>query len=321
MLAATLALAMRGGPPLKGDHLAPFAMKEPSGTIVQWKPGKVTVLCAFAYWCDTWKTQRVRLIESRKKLVGLPVDFLGVSVDGHWLEVDRKADWSRRLIDVGSRWSTAHGIDRVPYTLVIDGSGTVVWTGYGISRSDDIVRAVRSAFADPSDENGTVYLTFDDFPAKKGNAELLDMLRREHVQASFFVIGQDAVADPKWIRRAKEEGHGLEVHGWSHTTTGSDPSRCRTWLEQQIGKKPRWLRGPGSSVVQDFDGVALKLNEIDPYDFLRPGVGELERRVMGKLKPGSILHLHAGVADSVAALPDIIRRGKAMGLTFARLPD
>lgn len=325
MISVVLALALAGGPsggpPLKGDSVSPFEMVRPEGGIYEWKPGRVTVLCAFAYWCDTWKTQRVRLIQSRNKLSGLPVDYLGISVDGHWLDVDKKADWSQRLIDSGSRWSQKHGIDRVPYTLVIDPSGTVTWAGYGISRSEDIVREVRNAMAEPEPTSGAVYLTFDDFPAKANNAELLDTLRRLDVHANFFVIGENASADPKWVDRAVADGHQMDVHAWHHDAKNDDPARCRTWLAKRTGINPTWVRGPGSSVIQDFSGSTFSATEVDPYDFLRPGVGELERRIFGRLKPNSVLHLHAGVVDTIQALPDIVERAQKLGLHFELLPQ
>ncbi len=320
MLSLLVGTALLSDPPLRGDRIAPFEMMEPGGKVYSWSPGRVGVICAFAYWCDTWKTQRERLAEARRRLVGTPVDFLGVSVDGQWLDVDKQADWSYRLIDSGSRWSKSLNIDRVPYTLVVDESGTVRWVSFGISRSDDIVRAVRDSFGSASPASNTVYLTFDDFPAKQYNSELLDALRQEDVHASFFVIGENASSDPRWVRRAFEDGNRLEVHGWEHTAKNSEPERCRDWLRDVVGIAPSWVRSPGSNVVQDFRGNVFKAADVDPYDFQRPGVGELKRRVFGSLKGGTILHLHAGVADTISALPDIIERGRKLGLTFEPLP-
>lgn len=320
MIAALVALLTTVNPPLKGDILAPFETSEPTKGVFMWKPGRVTVLCAFAYWCDTWKTQRERLIATRRKVVGMPVDFLAVSVDGHWMEIDKKANWSRRLVDVGGHWSKSLGIDRVPYTLVVDESGTIRSATFGISRSDDIVREIRDSLMTFHTHAKQVYLSFDDFPAKSGNEELLDSLRRAGVYASLFVIGENAVQEPKWIERAKDDGHRLEVHGWRHTALNSDPEECRTWIERQTGQTPKWMRGPGSSIVQDFSRHAFTSAEVDPYDFLRPGRAELIRRIFGQLKAGSTLHLHAGVPETVEALPEIIARGKALGFQFGPLP-
>lgn len=60
--------------------------------------------------------------------------------------------------------------------LVIDELGMVVWIGYGIFCSDDIVCVVWLIFVDLVEESGMVYLIFDDFFVKKGNVELFDML-------------------------------------------------------------------------------------------------------------------------------------------------
>ena len=321
MISALILLASAINPPLKGDVMAHFEVSEPGVGVYQWRPGRVTVLCAFAYWCDTWKTQRERLMATREKMTGVPVDYLAVSVDGQWMEVDKKANWSRRLIDSGSHWSSSIGIDRVPYTMVIDESGTVRWAGYGISRSDDIVHAIRESVSGATSASNTVYLTFDDFPAKSGNEELLDTLRQAEVHASLFVIGENAEREPKWTKRAAEDGNRLEVHGWRHTAQDSLPTVCRDWIAKQTGQTPRWIRGPGSSVVQDFAGHAFVANEVDPYDYLRPGKSELMRRVTGQLKGGSILHLHAGVPETVVALPEIIERGRKLGLQFQSLPN
>jgi peptidoglycan/xylan/chitin deacetylase (PgdA/CDA1 family) len=307
-------------PPLRGDHISPFTLSEPGVGVFAWQPNRVTIISAFAYWCDTWKTQRERLMAARQKLNGLPVDFLAVSVDGQWLDVDKKANWSRRLVDNGSRWCNSIGIDRVPYTLVVDQGGTVQWAGYGISRSDEVVEAVRRSFHGSTHQSNTVFLSFDDFPAKSGNSELLDVLRRTGVHASLFVIGENAELDPKWILRAANDGNRLEVHGWRNTAQNSGPERCRTLIEKQTGQVPKWVRGPGSSVIQDFAGHPFSSPDIDPYDFLRPGRAELLRRIIGQLKGGSTLHLHAGVAETVAVLPEIIERGRLMGLHFEPLP-
>jgi peptidoglycan/xylan/chitin deacetylase (PgdA/CDA1 family) len=320
MIAALVACLLIGNPPVKGDILAPFETSEPDKGVFTWKQGRVTVICAFAYWCETWKTQRERLMATRRKMIGMPVDFLAVSVDGHWMEVDKKADWSRRLVDVGGHWSQSIGIDRVPYTLIVDESGTIRSATFGISRSDDLVRDVQDSLTPQAPTDNTIYLSFDDFPAKTGNAELLDALRLAEVKASLFIIGENSESNPAWVQRAASDGNHIEVHGWKHTAEGSQPERCKQWIEQRIGQSPKWVRGPGSSVIQDFAGHAFQTNDVDPYDFLRPGEPELLRRIMGNLKPGSTLHLHAGVPETVAILPTLVERGRALGFRFEPLP-
>jgi hypothetical protein len=134
------------------------------------------------------------------------------------------------------------------------------------------------------------------------------------------VIGENAEQDPKWTKRAAGDGNRLEVHGWRHTAQNSDPLQCRNWIQHQTGKLAKWVRGPGSSVIQDFSGHSFSTIDIDPYDFLRPTESELVRRVFGHLRGGSTLHLHAGVPETIAALPEIFDRGRKLGLRFEPLP-
>ena len=319
-MTAAFMLALLLPSPVPGDAVEPFAMPALDGPVYEWNPGRVTVLCAFAYWCDTWKTQSDRLTTARSRCKGQEVDFVAVSVDGHWTDVDKKGDWSQKLTDVGGKWSVRHGIDRVPYTLVLDRAGVVVWAGYGISLSDDIVRAVQGALEETPSHKGVLYLTFDDFPAPTGNTELLDALRGADVAATFFVVGESAVGQEPLLRRTVMDGHELAVHCWKHEEKGSDPERCRDWLAQTLGATPEWLRRVGSNKVTDFAGHAFAAPLVDPYDYQRPGLNELRRRVMSRLKPGAVIQLHAGVPETVELVPVLAEGARRLGYSFEKLP-
>jgi peptidoglycan/xylan/chitin deacetylase (PgdA/CDA1 family) len=318
--ALALALVLSQRPPVVGDRVAQFELPSLEGPIVAWEPGRTTVVCAFAYWCDTWKEQSERLLEAQTRLLGRGVEFLAVSVDGKWSEVDKKPAWSQRLLDVGGSWSQRIGVDRVPYTIVVSPEGKVVWSSPGIVRPDDLVAAVERAGLAEEPGERALYLTFDDFPAASGNERLLDALRALEVKATFFVVGESALGQEPLLRRAQDEGHTLAVHAWRHETTGSEPERCRAWLKEAIGTDPRWLRRVGSNKVEEFSGEALRLPVVDPYDYKRPGLAELARRTIPRLKPGAVVQLHAGVEESVAFLPELVARARELGYRFEPLP-
>jgi peptidoglycan/xylan/chitin deacetylase (PgdA/CDA1 family) len=68
----------------------------------------------------------------------------------------------------------------------------------------------------PADDPPTIYLTFDDGPNPTATPELLDVLDRHDVNATFFVIDKYVTAETAPIlRRAFEEGHAIALH--SHT--------------------------------------------------------------------------------------------------------
>ena len=59
-------------------------------------------------------------------------------------------------------------------------------------------------------------LTFDDGPHPKETYEVLDILKKHNVKATFFVLGTNAKKYPELVKREYEEGHYIANHGYSH---------------------------------------------------------------------------------------------------------
>jgi len=306
------------GPPVIGNTIQPFTIETRDGHPFSWLPKRTTVICFCASWCDTWKDQLPRVGEVRKEMAGLPVDFLTVSVDGRWSERGRQAAVGTSLSDPGNRWCSSIGIDRIPYTLLLNSKGVIAWASSGVIRSQDLSQAVRACLGGDTD-SGTVYLTFDDFPALKGNEKLLDVLRAEKVPATIFCICSrlDQYADV--IERAVREGNELEIHAWVHEEPSTDIARCREALKG-YGGDGSLFRPHGSEFVLDAETMKrLDLPVDDPYDFQRPGTDELLRRICGQARPGSVIQLHAGSEETIDALPEIIAKLRQRGLRFGLL--
>lgn len=71
----------------------------------------------------------------------------------------------------------------------------------------------------PDDEdvpNKVAYLTFDDGPSTAVTPKILDILKQENVQATFFVIGSMCEENPELLKREKAEGHSVGNHTYSH---------------------------------------------------------------------------------------------------------
>ena len=65
-----------------------------------------------------------------------------------------------------------------------------------------------------------IAMTFDDGPSEKLTPELLDILARHHIHATFFVIGKNVVEHPEILQRAVREGHEIGNHSWTHPAFG-----------------------------------------------------------------------------------------------------
>lgn len=94
-----------------------------------------------------------------------------------------------------------------------------------------------------------VALTFDDGPDPVYTPELLDVLSREHVQASFFVIGDNVVKYPEIVQRIVREGHTIANHTFSHTDLDLvSPSVA----EQEINQTGRLIAATSSRATSFF---------------------------------------------------------------------
>lgn len=66
------------------------------------------------------------------------------------------------------------------------------------------------------DEKKFLSLTFDDGPDKKYTGELLDLLKKYNIKATFFVVAKFAEENYELIKRMKEEGHTIGLHSLEH---------------------------------------------------------------------------------------------------------
>lgn len=184
-------------------------------------------------------------------------------------------------------------------------------------------------------------LTFDDGPDPAHTPSVLDILDRERVRATFFLIGRRAAAAPEIARRMADAGHELGNHTWSHRSlwlcsprrTEREIVRGHEAIAAASGAEPRFFRAPWGMVNLAVFSVLGRLRTpcvfwtIQP-EGRRPADPELQlRRVTEGARPGAIVDLHdangvpgAG-ARLVRALPALIRTLRENGYTLAPLQD
>jgi len=88
---------------------------------------------------------------------------------------------------------------------------------------------------------------------------LLDLLAREGIRATMFVLGKMAEQFPQVVREIDSAGHEVASHGYGHLEIfkqsraefGADLARSKTFLEQTLGKRVRGYRAPDFSIVRD----------------------------------------------------------------------
>lgn len=188
-----------------------------------------------------------------------------------------------------------------------------------------------------------VSITFDDGPNPRATPLILDVLAREQVSATFFVLGRHAERWPALVRRMADEGHQLGNHGyWHRKLHRRSPGYVRDDLTRGTeaivqasgGIRPRLFRAPHGFRNPWVTPIARSLGQrtvgwsLGVWDSARPGAGEIARRAIEGLHAGSILLLHDGDGydadgdrlQTAEALPLIITGLRARGFRFATLP-
>jgi peptidoglycan-N-acetylglucosamine deacetylase len=176
-----------------------------------------------------------------------------------------------------------------------------------------------------------VALTFDDGPSPYTSA-VLDVLKREQVRATFFLIGQQVAGAASLVRRELAEGHMLANHTWSHqnvsgggAAASGQISSTASAIQRATGFRPCLFRAPYGAVSPSSIGLAHGLGfttvqwDVDPLDWALPGSGAIYSRIVGGTHNGSIILMHDGGgprSQTLAALPGIIRTLKARGYGF-----
>jgi peptidoglycan/xylan/chitin deacetylase (PgdA/CDA1 family) len=184
-------------------------------------------------------------------------------------------------------------------------------------------------------------LTFDDGPDPLHTPQVLDILTREDVLATFFLIGQRAAALPEVARRIVDLGHDLGNHTWSHKslwlcgpqTTEREIVEGHAAIASAAGRAPRFFRAPwGMTNVAAFRvlrrlGTPCVSWTVQPEGLRVADPALQRRRVTERVKPGAIIDLHDGDGVPgaggrlVNALPALIAELRAAGYTLAPLRD
>ncbi|HEX8959660.1 MAG TPA: polysaccharide deacetylase family protein, partial [Solirubrobacterales bacterium] len=171
-----------------------------------------------------------------------------------------------------------------------------------------------------------VALTFDDGPSTY-TPGFLSVLRREHVHATFFEVGQEIRGRAGTVRRILREGDEIGNHTMHHGFYPgyADLAATDALIRGVTHFEPCLFRPPGgavdSSVVAAAGAAGLKtvLWDVDPVDWSTPGAGAIYSRVVGAAQRGSIILMHDGGGNrsqTLAALPAIIATLRARGYAF-----
>lgn len=169
-----------------------------------------------------------------------------------------------------------------------------------------------------------VALTFDDGPDEVVTPQLLTILRQKNVKATFFLVGHMISKCPHIVDQIIADGHQIANHTWAHyrldemdqDQIGLQFTATSRAMERLGHFMVPYVRPPGgrfnnyvihAAKAQQLTMVMWDVNAADYKDMNGnlPDPTAIVRRVLKKVKPGSIVLMHNG-ESTVTALPQII---------------
>ncbi|MGE5543276.1 MAG: polysaccharide deacetylase family protein, partial [Bacillota bacterium] len=210
-----------------------------------------------------------------------------------------------------------------------------VYHGFGVG-----VDVIRSGNPDLP----VVALTFDDGPDPKYTPQILDILKRERVSATFFLVGKHVERFPGVARRIVEEGHCVGNHSYSHLNmpllgkgkTVEEVERCEEAILRVCGVRPHLFRPPRGLADMEMcralgkRGYTVVLWRLSSRDWAEPSWREIvsacNRASNGDIilfhDSGSLVTSEGGSRENtVKALPVVIRNLRDRGFRFVTVDE
>lgn len=198
-----------------------------------------------------------------------------------------------------------------------------------------------------SNNDKTVYLTFDDGPSPR-TIEILDILKKYNIKATFFILSDDKESSKDIVKRIYDEGHSIGVHSASHDYEKiyksvdhflNDFKKCFDYIKDITGESPGIFRFPGGSINSYNKSICKELTDemirrgftyfdwnVSSDDAVKGYTEEsIYNNVINGCKKHSVsvvlMHDSAPKKATVAALERIIPELLDQGYTFDQLDE
>jgi len=168
-----------------------------------------------------------------------------------------------------------------------------------------IMRGLSIGVFNRCDVKEKIALTFDDGPHPLYTPRLLDLLKKYHVQATFFVVGSFAEAHPELLKRMVSEGHEVGIHHYRHTSnwlltpfaSRREVRKTAEVIEKITGQSPRFYRPPWGH-LNVFSSWSRRPYVLVIWSHIlgdwnkKVGRKRLESRIRQSIRDGAIIVLH-----------------------------
>lgn len=188
-------------------------------------------------------------------------------------------------------------------------------------------------------EEKVLYLTFDAGFENGNTPAILDALKKHHVSATFFVVGNYLETSPELVRRMAKEGHTVGNHSYHHPdmtkkTSGEFEKEIKLLEEKYkeiTGEElAKFYRPPQGKYSEDtlkqakelgYQTFFWSLAYVDWLEDKQPTKEEAFEKLLGRIHPGAIVLLHSTSATNAQILDELLTKWEEMGYCIKSLKE
>ena len=169
-------------------------------------------------------------------------------------------------------------------------------------------------------DDKTVALSFDAAWGNEDTRQLIDILKKYNINATFFVVGQWADKYPESVKALHDTGNEVMSHSDDHAHFAqlsadeikSNIAASNEKIKKLTGTEPTLFRCPygeyNDTVISTVSSMGMSAVQwdVDSLDWKGISAGDIADRVLKNVKPGSIILFHNAAENTPEALPGII---------------
>jgi peptidoglycan-N-acetylglucosamine deacetylase len=224
----------------------------------------------------------------------------------------------------------AYGIPFYVYIILAGLYSSVLFYGCYYVGSNFFIPIVCSLKTDKK----VVALSFDDGPVADNTLEILQTLKENNAEATFFCIGSRIAENKAIFKQIYDEGHLIGNHTFSHhfwfdmfsaKTMLGDMHMMDKAMISVIDKTPKLFRPPYGVTNPNLKKAIIEGNyipvgwSIRSMDTVIKNEKKLFNKVISKIKPGAVFLFHDTSNATVTILPALIKHIRENGYEIIRL--
>ncbi len=175
-----------------------------------------------------------------------------------------------------------------------------------------------------------ISISFDAAWGNEDTQQLIDILGKFDIKATFFVVGEWVDKYPESVKALSNAGHEVMNHSNTHAHMTqlskneiiADVNACNDKIEAVTGVRPTLIRPPygeyDDNVISAIRSMGMEPIQwdVDSLDWKEISAAEITQRVTSKVQAGSIVLFHNAALHTPEALPTILETLLQQGYTF-----